>query len=138
VPARPSPSLPRLGRLLPLAAIVVLTGCGLFSSVDTDRLERDIHMRLIVQSQVPGAIPSTPQSSTPPAISVSCPSDPPTSRGRASALGECYPSELGPTTPSTPGTPGLSTSSAQTQRYEVNVRVVDGSGAVRRTARPVD
>jgi hypothetical protein len=43
-----------------------------------------------------------------------------------------------PTTPSTPGTPGLSTSSAQTQRYEVNVRVVDGAGAVRWTARPVD
>jgi hypothetical protein len=128
-----------MGRLLALAAIVVLTGCGLFSSVDTGKLERDIHMRLIGQSQVPGAIPSTPQSSTPPAISVSCPGDVPNEQGarfRCSASATRVNSA--PTTPSTPGTPGLSTPSAQTQRYEVNVRVVDGSGAVRWTARPVD
>ena len=116
----------------------MLTGCGLFSSIDTDKLERDIQLRLITQSQMPSALPSTPQSSTPPAVSVSCPDDVPNEQGarfRCSATATRI--NAGPTTPTTPGTPGLSTPSAQTQRYEVNVRVVDGAGAVRWTARPV-
>ena len=119
--------------------LAALTGCGLLSSIDTDKLERDIQLRLITQSQMPGALPSTPQSSTPPAVSVSCPDDVPTeqrARFRCSATATRI--SAGPTTPTTPGTPSLSTPSAQTQRYEVNVRVVDGAGAVRWTARPVD
>ena len=120
-----------------LAPLALLGGCGLFSSVDTDKLERDIQVRLLAQSQMPSAIPGTPQSSTPPAVSVSCPESVENQEGtrfRCSATA----TRIG-TAPPTPGAaPGLNTPSAQTQRYEVNARVVDDSGAVRWTARPVD
>ena len=125
-------------RLLSLAPLILLAGCGLFSSVDTDDLENDIRVRLIAQGQMPSGIPSGPPSSSPPAVSVSCPSNVSNEKGarfRCSATTTRFNAGPGQTTPSTPG---LSTPSAETQRYEVNVRVVDDSGAVRWTARPVD
>jgi hypothetical protein len=127
-----------LRRLLLLAPLALVAGCGLFSKVDTEKLERDIQLRLIAQDSTPSGTPGISQGSTAPAISVSCPKKVENKEGtRFQCSASSTRINTGPATPSTPGAPGLSTS-AQTQRYEVDARVVDDSGSVRWTARLAD
>ena len=122
-----------------LSAAALAAGCGPLGSVDTDGIDLDVRQRLIAQGSTPSPIGGSPQSSRPPAVSVSCPDDVKSEEGtrfRCSATVTRIGSQT--TDPIPGGAPGIETPKSETQNFVVEGRVTSDSGDARWVLRPTD